>query len=64
MPVLGAEIVSGIVFGAFTGALTSSTPGFELITSFAAIGLMLVMFEAGLELKPSQSRIMQERLQV
>ena len=52
VPVLGAEIVSGIVFGAFTGALTPSTPGFELITSFAAIGLMLIMFEAGLELKP------------
>jgi Kef-type K+ transport system membrane component KefB len=52
VPVLGAEIVSGIVFGAVTGALTPSTPGFELITSFAAIGLMLIMFEAGLELKP------------
>ena len=52
VPVLGAEIVSGIVFGAFTGALTPSTPGFELITSFAAIGLMLIMFEAGLELRP------------
>jgi Kef-type K+ transport system membrane component KefB len=52
VPVLGAEIVSGIVFGAFTGALRPSTPGFELITSFAAIGLMLIMFEAGLELRP------------
>ena len=52
VPVLGAEILSGILFGAVTGALTASTPGFELITSFAAIGLMLIMFEAGLELKP------------
>ena len=52
VPVLGAEIVSGIVFGAVTGALTTSTPGFELITSFAAIGFMLLIFEAWLELKP------------
>lgn len=56
VPILGAEIISGIVFGALTGTLTSSTPGFELITSLAALGLMLIMFDAGLELKPSAIR--------
>lgn len=56
VPVLGAEIVAGILFGSVFGTLNSATPGFEFITSLAAIGLMLIMFDAGLELKPSAIR--------
>jgi Kef-type K+ transport system membrane component KefB len=56
VPVLGAEIVAGILFGSVFNVLSSSIPGFEFITSLAAIGLMLIMFDAGLELKPSAIR--------
>jgi len=56
VPVLGVEILAGMVFGSIFGVLTPATPGYELIVSMAAIGLMLIMFDAGLELDPGQIR--------
>jgi Kef-type K+ transport system membrane component KefB len=56
VPVLGVEILAGMVFGSIFGVLTPATPGYELIVSLAAIGLMLIMFDAGLELDPGLLR--------
>lgn len=56
VPVLGAEILAGMVFGSIFGVISPSTAGYSLIISLAALGLMLIMFDAGLELDPSLLR--------
>lgn len=56
VPVLGVEILAGMVFGSVFGIITPATPGYELIISLAALGLMFIMFDAGLELDPSLLR--------
>jgi len=56
VPVLGAEILAGMIFGSFFGVLSPATTGYALIVSLAALGLMLIMFDAGLELDPSLLR--------
>ncbi|MCJ7429466.1 MAG: cation:proton antiporter [Candidatus Nanohaloarchaeota archaeon QJJ-5] len=56
VPVLGIEILAGMIFGSFFGVLSPATPGYNLIISLAALGLMLIMFDAGLELDPSLLR--------
>ncbi|MFB6204644.1 MAG: cation:proton antiporter [Candidatus Nanohaloarchaea archaeon] len=52
IPVLAVEILAGIIFGSVLGLVTPSTPGFNVIASMAAFGLLLIMFDAGLELDP------------
>ncbi|MFB6095182.1 MAG: cation:proton antiporter, partial [Halodesulfurarchaeum sp.] len=56
IPVLAVEILAGIVFGAGLGIITSDSPGFGFFVSLAALGLLLIMFDAGLELDPDVIR--------
>lgn len=56
VPILGIEILAGMVFGSIFGVLSPETAGYSLIISIAALGLMLIMFDAGLELDPSLLR--------
>lgn len=52
VPLLAVEILAGIVFGSVLGLIGPSTPGYEVFLTLAAFGLMMVMFDAGLELDP------------
>lgn len=52
VPLLSIEILAGIIFGSLLGFIGSGTPGYEVFLTFAAFGLMMIMFDAGLELDP------------
>ena len=52
IPILLVEIIAGIVFGSVLGVVDEGTPGWEFFTTLAAFGLLVIMFEAGLELDP------------
>lgn len=52
VPLLSIEILAGIVFGSVLGLIGPGTPGYEVFLTFAAFGLMMIMFDAGLELDP------------
>ena len=52
IPVLMVEIIAGIVFGSILGVVHEGMPGWEFFTTLAAFGLLVIMFEAGLELEP------------
>jgi Kef-type K+ transport system membrane component KefB len=51
-PVLAVEILAGIVFGSILGVVGQGSPGYQFILHLAAFGLLMVMFDAGLELNP------------
>ncbi|GAB7093682.1 monovalent cation:proton antiporter-2 (CPA2) family protein [Halolamina litorea] len=52
IPILLVEIIAGIVFGSVFGVVDESIAGWEFFTTLAAFGLLVIMFEAGLELDP------------
>lgn len=52
IPILLVEIVAGIVFGSILGVVDQGIHGWEFFTTLAALGLLVIMFEAGLELDP------------
>ncbi|MFB6076637.1 MAG: cation:proton antiporter [Candidatus Nanohaloarchaea archaeon] len=52
VPVLAVEILAGILFGAVLGVVGPHIAGYEVLTSVAAFGLLMIMFDAGLELDP------------
>lgn len=52
IPILLVEIIAGIVFGSILGVVDASIAGWEFFTTLAALGLLVIMFEAGLELDP------------
>lgn len=52
IPILLVEIIAGIVFGSVLGLVHDGIPGWEFFTTLAAFGLLVIMFEAGLELDP------------
>lgn len=52
IPILLVEIMAGIVFGSILGIVDESIAGWEFFTTLAAFGLLVIMFEAGLELDP------------
>ncbi|MDY6777247.1 MAG: cation:proton antiporter [Candidatus Nanohaloarchaea archaeon] len=52
IPVLAVEILAGIVFGSFLGVVGPSMKGYGLLVGLAAFGLLMIMFDAGLELDP------------
>ena len=56
LPILAVEILAGILFGSFLGVVGPETPGYEFLLSLAAFGLLVIMFDAGLELDPSVIR--------
>lgn len=56
IPIFAVEILAGVIFGAFLGVVTPATPGYEVLLSFAAFGLLVIMFHAGLELDPALIR--------
>jgi Kef-type K+ transport system membrane component KefB len=51
-PILAVEILAGIVFGSILGVVGQGSPGYQFILTLAAFGLLMVMFDAGLELNP------------
>ncbi|MFB6254787.1 MAG: cation:proton antiporter [Halobacteriaceae archaeon] len=53
IPILAVEILAGVIFGSFFGIIGPETQGYEFLLSMAALGLLLIMFEAGLELDPA-----------
>ncbi|MFB6186717.1 MAG: cation:proton antiporter, partial [Halobacteriaceae archaeon] len=53
IPILVVEILAGVIFGSFFGIIGPETQGYEFLLSMAALGLLLIMFEAGLELDPA-----------
>lgn len=53
VPILAVEILAGIVFGSYFGLMGEGTPGYQFFVSLAAFGLLMIMFDAGLELDPS-----------
>ncbi len=52
IPILLVEIIAGIVFGSVLGVVHDGIAGWEFFTTLAAFGLLVIMFEAGLELNP------------
>lgn len=52
IPILVVEILAGIIFGSVLGVVHEGMAGWEFFTTLAAFGLLLIMFEAGLELDP------------
>ena len=52
IPILLVEIIAGIVFGSVFGVVSENIAGWEFFTTLAAFGLLVIMFEAGLELDP------------
>lgn len=52
IPILAVEILAGIVFGATLGLVNDGTAGYDFFVSLAAFGLLMIMFDAGLELDP------------
>ena len=52
IPILLVEIIAGIVFGSVFGIVHDGIAGWEFFTTLAAFGLLVIMFEAGLELDP------------
>jgi Kef-type K+ transport system membrane component KefB len=55
-PILAVEIVAGIVFGSIFGVVGQGTPGYSFLIELAAFGLLMIMFDAGLELDPDVIR--------
>jgi Kef-type K+ transport system membrane component KefB len=55
-PILAVEILAGIVFGSILGVVGQGSPGYGFILHLAAFGLLMVMFDAGLELNPEVIR--------
>ncbi|MFB6109800.1 MAG: cation:proton antiporter [Halodesulfurarchaeum sp.] len=53
IPILAVEILAGVIFGSYLGVITPRTPGYEFLLSLAALGLLVIMFDAGLELNPT-----------
>lgn len=56
IPILAVEILAGVVFGSFLGIIGPQTNGYEFLLSMAAFGLLVIMFDAGLELDPALIR--------
>lgn len=56
IPVLVSEILAGIVFGSILGIVGPGMHGYEFIVGLASFGLLLIMFDAGLELDPKPIR--------
>ncbi|WP_435124970.1 cation:proton antiporter [Halobaculum sp. D14] len=50
VPVLVAEILAGILFGSVLGVVGPGMHGYHFLVSLASFGLLLIMFEAGVEL--------------
>lgn len=50
IPVLAVEILAGEVFGSWLGIISPASAGYSFLTAFAAFGLLMIMFDAGLEL--------------
>ena len=56
VPILAVEMLAGILFGSVFDIVNPSMPGFEFFTALAAFGLLMIMFDAGLELDPDTIR--------
>lgn len=56
IPILAVEILAGVVFGSILGIIGPETGGYEFLLSMAAFGLLVIMFDAGLELDPALIR--------
>ncbi|MCO8243528.1 MULTISPECIES: cation:proton antiporter [unclassified Haladaptatus] len=56
VPILAVEMLAGILFGSIFDIVNPSMPGFEFFTALAAFGLLMIMFDAGLELDPDTIR--------
>ncbi|MDY6770830.1 MAG: cation:proton antiporter [Candidatus Nanohaloarchaea archaeon] len=52
IPVLAVEILAGLVFGSMLGLVGPGIHGYEVLMAMASFGLMMIMFDAGLELDP------------
>jgi Kef-type K+ transport system membrane component KefB len=52
IPILLVEIIAGIIFGSVFGVVNENIAGWEFFTTLAAFGLLVIIFEAGLELDP------------
>ena len=55
-PILAVGIVAGIVFGSVLGVVGQGTAGYSFLIELAAFGLLMIMFDAGLELDPDVIR--------
>jgi len=53
IPVLAVQILAGILAGSVFGIITSAHHGYDFLLTLAAFALLLIMFDAGLELNPS-----------
>lgn len=51
-PILAVEIFADIVFGSILGTVGPRSPGYQFIPHLVVFGLLMVMFDAGLELNP------------
>lgn len=49
IPILLVEIIAGITFGSVFGIVDGNIAGWEFFTTLAAFGLLVIMFDAGLE---------------
>lgn len=56
IPILAVEILAGVIFGSFLGIVGPETTGYDFLLSMAAFGLLVIMFDAGLELDPGLIR--------
>lgn len=53
IPVLAVEILAGEVFGGWLGIVNSDSTGYSFLAALASFGLIMIMFDAGLELDTS-----------
>ncbi|WP_020222377.1 cation:proton antiporter, partial [Halarchaeum acidiphilum] len=56
VPLLAVEILAGIVFGSAFGFISPGSAGYDFFEALAAFGLLMIMFDAGLELDPEVVR--------
>lgn len=52
IPVLAVQILAGILAGSIFGIISPAHHGYDFLVTLAAFALLLIMFDAGLELKP------------
>ncbi|WP_227380818.1 cation:proton antiporter [Haladaptatus halobius] len=50
IPIVATEILAGIIFGSLLGIISPGLPGYDFLVTLAAFGLLLIMFQAGIEL--------------
>lgn len=52
IPVLAVQILAGILAGSIFGVISPTHHGYDFLITLAAFALLLIMFDAGLELNP------------